>query len=281
MKKWGHDELLRDLADHLGAPDRMLWMDMQLGPSGSPRPDVFTLQKSYTKPKPMAYEIKVSVSDFRSDVTAGKWHSYLDYAAGVYFCVPQGMVSKADIPTGAGLMVRGENGWRAVKKPTLQRVTLGFKVMHKLLIDGIERERQMRALEYHRSRIDWRRIADDVGKDVAAAARDLDAARMMVAYHNEDSVRIQEAAKAGAERIRDMAKKEADALRTEASDLVSELREILGLQPEASLFEVRQEFRRTMRLVECNPALTDARRAIDGLQRSLDRAMRALSVTSQ
>lgn len=80
-----HDELARSLADHLRAPDRMVWCDLQLGPSGSPRPDVYTIFKSYVRPHPVAYECKVSYADYRGDITSGKWQTYLKYACGVYF----------------------------------------------------------------------------------------------------------------------------------------------------------------------------------------------------
>src|SRR3990167_5609663 len=156
-KTWRHDELMLDLADHLAKPERMMWCDMQLGPSGSVRPDIYTLDKSYIQPKPIAYEIKVSVSDYRSDVTKGKWQSYLDYACGVYFCVPQGLITKADLPTGCGLMVRGEVGWKSLKAPTLAKVNLSFKVMQKLLIDGIGREHKNASLKAARNHIDWKK----------------------------------------------------------------------------------------------------------------------------
>lgn len=41
----GHDELAQSLAAHLRGDARMIWCDLQLGPSGSPRPDVYTIDK--------------------------------------------------------------------------------------------------------------------------------------------------------------------------------------------------------------------------------------------
>ena len=63
------------------------------------------------------------VSDFRSDITSGKWQKYLDFSTAVVFAVPKGLVSKDDIPKGCGLMTRGENGWVTLRKPTRQTVT--------------------------------------------------------------------------------------------------------------------------------------------------------------
>lgn len=148
FEKIGHNQLANLLAKHLSAnPNRMIWEDLIMGSAGNVRPDVFTLMKSYSKPQPTAYEIKVSVSDFRSDITTGKWMRYLEYAQGVYFVVPFGMVAKSDLPDGAGLITYNAETelFRTVKKPTLNHVTPPFDVMMKLLINGIERHRkQMR-----------------------------------------------------------------------------------------------------------------------------------------
>lgn len=148
MKKWGHDELQHDLASHLATDERMVWEDMQLGPSGSPRPDVYTMEKSYSSPKPRAYEIKISVSDFRSDTTGGKWQRYLDFASCVVFAVPAGLIQKADIPKGCGLIVRHADVWRTALKPTLSVPTYPREMMLKLLIDGVNRTHIGRKREY-------------------------------------------------------------------------------------------------------------------------------------
>lgn len=145
--KWTHDGLANDLASYLGGPERMIWTDMQLGPSGSMRPDVYTIRKSYTRPRPMAYEVKVSVADYRSDVTSGKWQRYLEAACGVVFAVPHGLITKADLPNGCGLMVRGESGWTTIKAPTLSPCKLSQDLLLKLLIDGLPRYAKQNAKE--------------------------------------------------------------------------------------------------------------------------------------
>lgn len=167
---WRHDELLGDLAGHLRATrDRMVWEDMQMGPSGSKRPDIYTVPKSYTQFRPISYEIKISVADFRRDVTAGKWHAYLAFSSGVIFATPAGMISKDDIPPGCGLMVRGDAGWRTVKAPTLKAIeTLPRDAWIKLIIDGIERQRNTEA---PRPFNEWRaekELAKKFGEKVAS-----------------------------------------------------------------------------------------------------------------
>ncbi|MHB0825112.1 MmcB family DNA repair protein [Stutzerimonas nitrititolerans] len=140
-KAWGHDELAHDLAQHLRMnPEHVVWENMQMGPSGSIRPDVYLLKKRYSTFAPVSYEVKVSVSDFRSDVTSGKWQGYMNFSSAVVFAVPAGLVSKADIPAGCGLIVRHAEVWRMVKKPTMQHIeTLPRETWLKLVIDGIDR----------------------------------------------------------------------------------------------------------------------------------------------
>lgn len=178
MNKWDHDALAVDLAGYLSGADTMVWTDMQLGPSGSPRPDVFTLRRSYSKPMPMAFECKISRSDLRSDTTSGKWQSYLKYAGGVTFAVPDGLCTVSDIPNGCGLIVRKAEVWRYARRPTLNKVTPPFEACMKLLIDGINRTYVESPPKPRRVEL-WREseaIRKRFGKDVAEAARNLTAA---------------------------------------------------------------------------------------------------------
>jgi len=50
--QWLHDDLQADLAAWLKDKSRMVWQDVQLGPAGSMRPDVYTLRKSFVRPWP-------------------------------------------------------------------------------------------------------------------------------------------------------------------------------------------------------------------------------------
>lgn len=140
--KWGHNELAHDLAEHLRQNTaRMVWEDMQLGPSGTARPDVYALPHSYSKFCPVVYEIKVSVSDFRADVTAGEYTKYFKYASAVVFAVPEGILKKTDIPEGCGLMIRKETGWHTLKGPIIRPLdNIPRDAWIKLVMDGVKRE---------------------------------------------------------------------------------------------------------------------------------------------
>lgn len=167
--KWHHDQLAMDLAEHLARnSDRVIWTDMQLGSSGSPRPDVYTINKSYSRFCPVAYECKVSVSDFRSDITKGKWQSYLKYSSGVIFAAPKGLINKEDIPKGCGLIVRSESGWRMVKGATMNTVKdLPRDLWMKLVIDGMDRSlRQHQTKHFNQRKIEME-VAKKYGDELA------------------------------------------------------------------------------------------------------------------
>lgn len=140
MEALTHDELANNLAVHLMNENRMVWEDIPAGKLHSVRPDVLTIEKSYSSPNPISYEIKVSVSDFRSDVTKAKWKSYLEFSYGVVFAAPKGLIKKSDIPNGCGLMLFNGQSWHTVKKPTLHPSKLNDEILLKLLIGGAQRE---------------------------------------------------------------------------------------------------------------------------------------------
>lgn len=211
MSAWKHDALAHDLAQHLRESSaRMVWEDMQLGPSGSPRPDVFTLAKSFTRPMPTTYEIKISRSDFLADCNAAKWQKYLAFSAGVIFAVPEGLISKAEVPAGCGLIVRYESGWRTVKAPRWGRYDLGGDVCMKLLIDGRSRVgtviKQRSASEYHAEETLRRKL----GKDVAEFVRGGVHAKRMLEYYQAEQ---------------EKARRELDALKVEARTIRQQAKE--------------------------------------------------------
>ena len=171
-----HDELATDLAAHLrGASKRVTWEDMQLGPSGTVRPDVYTMEPTFTRLSFEAFECKVSVSDFRADVTRGKWQAYLRYANSVTFATPLGLVGKTDVPATCGLICRGPAGqWRYLKRPTHQVLTeLPWQAWVKLLLDGVQRSgfdrRQTMFSEWRARQV----LAKKYGEEVAKQLSDL------------------------------------------------------------------------------------------------------------
>lgn len=135
---WQHDELQHDLATHLKRGDEVLaWENIPLGQAGSVRPDVLSMRKSWTQPNFTAYEIKVSRSDFMSDMTSGKWQNYLEIAGAVVFSTPKGLVKRTEIPDGTGLLERSDKGWRYARKPVFQPTVPPQYILMKLLMKGL------------------------------------------------------------------------------------------------------------------------------------------------
>lgn len=225
-----HDDLAFDLARHLRASQNvMVWTNIQLGPSGSPRPDVYTIHKSYVKPTPMAYEVKVSRSDFRADATAGKWGSYLTYAQGVTFACEQGLLTKDEMPPHCGLIVRGESGWRSVKRATLNsHVVIPQAALLKLLIDGIATEG---AASIYRRRCDPdESFTQKYGKEAAYWVRDSMVAQQRLKEAEATANRIIRSAEVAAT-ARDKAIR--DALPCQWDIMLSALRLSPGATPQA------------------------------------------------
>lgn len=266
---WRHDDLAADLAAHLRAPARMVWCDMQLGPQGSPRPDVYAIDRSFVKWSPTAYEVKISVADFRSDVTSGKWMSYRRYAGAVVFAVPAGLVSPVDLPQGCGLMVRGEAGWRTARKPTREIVeSLPTAAWLKLLMDGVDREggavrletgRRMR-MDAHATRL--------FGQAVARQVRDASWAENVLRDAEWNAERIIQGARDQAEVIR-------EAQAAQAPELWRHLIEALGVPPEkANRYTVRDAI---TKLRACSAGAVPAeplRRQVTAIQSYIDEIVR-------
>ena len=259
MTTWSHNALQQDLFDHLNRPERIAWADMQMGPSGSVRPDIFTLNKSYTNPRPLSYEVKVSVSDFRSDVTSGKWMSYAKFSAGVLFCTPKGLITKADLPDGCGLMIRSDKVWRTVKGPTLsKKFTLDQDLMLKLIINGVDRARshQERVKEWNIWRISAT-FKKQLGEDVAEYIKDKSFALERLEQTKQQA---KENARNAQQRI-EADRQEALSGLADIDQQIGCLAEMLGCHP--NIWSVRQkitELKKTTFQDDLNKRLIDAAR---------------------
>jgi vacuolar-type H+-ATPase subunit H len=256
---WAHNALALDLAGHLRAPERMVWTDMQLGPAGSPRPDVYTVDKSYSCPNPTAYECKISVADFRADVTAGKWQSYLRYAGRVIFAVPVGLISAADVPPMCGLIQRHEKAWRLARRPTVTPPDIPQDAWMKLLIDGVNRTSPRRDHDY-RAELGMDKISKRLGQEAAKWISDAANVRRTVESARENAEEIIRGARESAERIRKQAEAEAPAL-------WQALLEACGLDSSASCWAVRGR----VSAIESAASGSRERQALDAVLHSMRR----------
>jgi len=240
--KWKHDDLLYDLAAHLEKPERMMWCDMPMENHGSCRPDIYTLNKSFSSPKPLVYEIKVSVSDYRGDVTSGKWQKYLKYASGVIFCVPKGLITKADLPSGCGLMVRSEKGWRTVKAPTLQKLPeIPVYTWLKLLMTGVEQEYTVARYKYGRSFNEVKVAKEAFSKEVYQVLLDLDKAKRRVEYLDRQYEERERRMHESLEREREYKLATLNKDREVVDKTLKEFEDVFGFKPSANLWGVRNK----------------------------------------
>ena len=68
--------------------------------------DFWCMAKSWTKPRTIAFEIKVNRQDFLRD---DKWPVYLKYCTEFYFVAPPGVIDTKEVPDQAGLLVSSKN----------------------------------------------------------------------------------------------------------------------------------------------------------------------------
>lgn len=187
MTEFTHDGLAADLAAHLRGTSKPLltWLDMQLGPAGSPRPDVFAVAPSFTALRTHAFEVKVARSDFLRDVQAGKALGYRKFAGALSFACPKGLIAKGELPEGCGLIERGPDSWRWAKRPTVSSVEMPWHVWMKLVVDGIERvndprgDLRVRQANHYRSE----QIArEKAGAELAQMLANRDNAKRLLEY---------------------------------------------------------------------------------------------------
>lgn len=281
MTDWKHDALQADLAAHLRgyAKPAMVWTNMQLGPVGSPRPDVYTIEPTYTALRAMAYEIKVSRADFLRDAQAGKALGYLNYAGAVVFAAPKGMLSKAEIPAGCGLIERGDEAWRWTKKPTIQPVkTLPFTAWMKLLIDGRERDEGSGLQVRVKAANEWaqqQRARKLLGEELGQLLADRNMARMRLereiaeAKAETDTLRLVK--EDNEKRRRAAAEEEVRQVRAAVCAIAAEL----GLPEDAHARQVIAELRALTPSGEA-ARIIDAARTIRSTIRTLEHAANAL-----
>jgi hypothetical protein len=268
---WKHDDLARDLAQHLRSDKRLVWTDMQLGPSGSPRPDVYTLERSYSKPLPTAYECKISRSDLRSDTTSGKWQKYLQYAGAVIFAVPEGLCAPAEIPTGCGLIVRKAQTWRHVRKATRDHVSLPMDACMKLLIDGVGRTIGAQVPQPRRLELwsEHKAVRKKFGEAVALAARDIAAAQETAATakstRDEAWKRLDREVAAKREYLISQAQRDA----AEFEVVKRELLEWLDIKDVGSAFGVRRHIAKLRSECDADARVERAERALSNALQSL------------
>ncbi|WP_354692693.1 MmcB family DNA repair protein [Phytobacter sp. RSE-02] len=278
--KWGHNELAHDLAEHLRQNTaRICWEDMQLGPSGTCRPDVYSMAHSYSKFCPVVYEVKVSVSDFRADVTAGKYTKYFKYAGGVVFAVPEGLLKKSDIPEGCGLMIRKESGWHTLKGPTMRQIdNLPRDAWMKLLMDGVTR--QVERTQIKSRAINTYFVDQKLMKTHGAEIADLVCRALRSKERLEQEIKardelLKEVRKESQEEI-DRRRKRREESEERLTDAQQDLAKALGLEPNAPMYMLTRTLWEATRRLTGDEEIQRLRGVLTRLEKTLSEGLQAL-----
>lgn len=146
------------------------------GPSQSGnyhRIDAWAMKRSWVHPLVIAYEIKVSRSDFLGDK---KWMGYLPYCNEFYFACAHGIVSPAEVPAEAGLLVGSKNTRRlhCKKKAVYRDVTIPESLYRYILFARarITREQNTEKGAHWRDFLEDRRDLKDIGYRVSRKLRE-------------------------------------------------------------------------------------------------------------
>lgn len=273
-KTWGHDELAHDLAQSLRVnPEHIVWENMQMGPTGSIRPDVYLLKKRYSTFAPVTYEVKISVSDFRSDITSGKWQGYLNFSSAVVFAVPAGLIKKEDVPAGCGLIVRHDEVWRMVKKPTMQHLeTLPRESWLKLVIDGIERAVEQRDTPKVRHALtSWgaeqvlkKRVGAEIATLIAKAMRSKESIADELERAEKQRQEIREGTSQELKWARESIERDRGRLAGELRDLAA----VLGLDESATASDLTSALRAATRRLAEDAEITRLRNLFERIQQA-------------
>lgn len=273
---WDHDALAADLKAHLSGNqrERLIWCDMQLGPAGSPRPDVYALPKSYSKFTPVAYEVKISRADFQADVNAGKWQKYYAYASAVIFAVPDGLIKTTELPGGAGLIVRKAAVWRLARAPKINAIdNLPRDTWMKLVMDGVSRLEAARpSLNTYVMR--ERAYKAALGEEIAKLVADRETAKWRIeheiAEHKKRLDAIQEQNRA--------AQKRADERDRVASAEFEKLCDLFGLPRRTPTWQISGAIDRAVKSLDADNRVRELVQVIERAQSDL--AAAKLRVTS-
>jgi len=161
-KTWKHDELAEDLAVAKGG---IPFLNVCLGSAWlkkrgekTPRADLLMCRPSYKRFIISIFEIKVTRSDFLSDIRSAKWREYLNHCDRFYFATLKDIVSVEDIPSEAGLVLRGEKGWYTKKPSPMTGTVIDTNTLKSIIFAKQRRSaREKRLDDIQDMRDYWRR----------------------------------------------------------------------------------------------------------------------------
>ncbi|MFA5298617.1 MAG: MmcB family DNA repair protein [Lutibacter sp.] len=144
------------------------------------RMDAWVMLKSWAHAGFIAYETKVSRSDFLNDT---KWPQYMNYCNEFYFCCPYGLIMPEELPVEVGLLWASKNGKKLMckRKATFRNVIIPQAVFTYILMSRVKiEERDIYDLNKKEQRTlywkNWLEKRDDilmVGHNVSKGLKDV------------------------------------------------------------------------------------------------------------
>ena len=159
-------------------------------PQGLLKFDGLAITKSYTKPKIIGYEIKVSRSDFLQD---NKWHLYLQYCNEFFFVVPKGLIKKDELPENVGLIYYNPDSstLRTVKKSLYRQIDEPVGVYKYIIFSRLDEDRipfyedrAKYAKDYLEDKVDKKYIGSRLGTKLSQDLQD--AENRLYALHGKE-----------------------------------------------------------------------------------------------
>jgi hypothetical protein len=98
---------------------------------GHARMDVWTMNRSWSRPRICGYEIKVSRSDFKND---NKWQNYLPMCNQLFFACPKDLIKPEELPGDVGLVYCSIGRMRVIKKATHRDIEIPDSLARYLLM---------------------------------------------------------------------------------------------------------------------------------------------------
>jgi hypothetical protein len=174
-------------------------------------------------------------------------------------------------------MVRGESGWRTIKKPVLSPVAVGWAVMQKLLIDGVHREQMLSRRAWGGMYAAERGLRKQLGDDVADAVKNIHSVRERIAGMEEhEKARMESIRERESRLIADM-KQRAERELQGFTRLHSELCAVLGVADGSSYHALAQAIDLLRDKVKRDKAFSRASDQLIRARRELDNAIASVA----
>lgn len=163
---------------------------------GQRRMDAWAMKKSWAKPLVVAYEVKVSRSDFLND---HKLQEYIEYCNEMYLVCPAGVCEANELPEGFGLLVVASTGNRLMtkKKAPYREVEIEEQFYRGLLMSkadckyGVmspienEMKRRVGIVQDYTDYVEGRKQLASLGRDVLEKVKAMDEENKKLSRENK------------------------------------------------------------------------------------------------